>query len=57
MESEKLPIKFFAPRDVDELRIEGSGSSDVPNWVLAGTALEQRHGGFGNISSTKESAA
>ena len=56
MESEKLPIKFFAPRDVDELRIEGSGSSDVPNWVLQGTTLEQRalelSTAFGQFSKT-----
>ena len=32
MEKEKLPIKFFAPREVDELKVEGMGSSDVPKW-------------------------
>lgn len=42
MAGEKLPIKFFAPREVDELRVEGSGSSDTPNWVLEGSELEQR---------------
>lgn len=42
MAGEKLPIKFFAPRDIDELRVEGSGSSDTPNWVLEGCELEQR---------------
>ena len=42
MAGEKLPIKFFAPREVDELRVEGSGSSDTPNWVLKGVELEQR---------------
>lgn len=42
MEMDKLPIKFFAPRDIDELRIEGNGSSDKPKWVLEGEALKQR---------------
>lgn len=42
MADEKLPIKFFAPREVDELRVEGSGSSDTPNWVLEGDELAQR---------------
>lgn len=42
MAGEKLPIKFFAPREVDELRVEGSGNSDTPNWVLDGSELEQR---------------
>lgn len=42
MAGEKLPIKFFAPREVDELRVEGSGRSETPNWVLEGSDLEQR---------------
>lgn len=42
MEREKLPIKFFAPRDIDELRIEGSGTSEKPKWVLSGQELENR---------------
>ena len=42
MENEKLPIKFFAPREIDELRVEPGGSSDIPNWVLSGDELEQR---------------
>ena len=42
MEMDKLPIKFFAPRDIDELRIEGNGSSEKPKWVLEGEALKQR---------------
>lgn len=42
MDREKLPIKFFAPRDVDELRVEGNGSSDTPKWVLQGEALKTR---------------
>lgn len=42
MSNDRLPIKFFAPREIDELRVEPGGSSDVPNWVLKGKALEQR---------------
>ena len=42
MEREKLPIKFFDPRDIDELRIEGSGTSEKPKWVLSGQELKNR---------------
>ena len=42
MEREKLPIKFFAPRDIDEIRIEGSGTSEKPKWVLSGQELKNR---------------
>ncbi len=42
MENEKLPIKFFAPREVDELRVEAGGTSEIPGWVLTGSELEQR---------------
>lgn len=42
MEREKLPIKFFAPRDIDELRIKGSGTSEKPKWVLSGQELKNR---------------
>ena len=42
MSNEKLPIKFFAPREVDELRIEPGGNSEPPKWVLSGEELEQR---------------
>ncbi len=41
MADERLPIKFFAPREVDEWRNEGSGSSDIPKWVLDGNELIQ----------------
>ena len=30
MSNERLPIKFFAPREIDELKVEPGGSSDVP---------------------------
>lgn len=42
MDNEKLPIKFFAPREVDELRIEGAGNSDPPKWLLSGQELINR---------------
>lgn len=42
MDNEKLPIKFFATREVDELRIEGSGNSERPKWVLTGDELVKR---------------
>ncbi len=42
MKNEKLPIKFFAPREIDELRVEAGGNSDPPKWILSGEALEQR---------------
>lgn len=42
MENEKLSIKFFAPREVDELRIEGNKNSEKPKWVLRGKELKQR---------------
>ena len=42
MDNEKLPIKFFAPREVDDLRIEGNGNSEPPKWLLSGDALVQR---------------
>lgn len=42
MENEKLPIKFFAPREVDELRIEGNKNPEKPKWVLQGEELKQR---------------
>ena len=42
MNDEKLPIKFFAPREIDELRVEAGGSSDIPNWVLTGEKLIER---------------
>lgn len=42
MKKEKLPIKFFAPREIDELRVEPGGNPDPPKWLLSGEALEQR---------------
>ena len=42
MENEKLPIKFFAPREIDELRVEGMGNSEPPKWLLSGDELVRR---------------
>lgn len=42
MENEKLPIKFFAPREVDELKVEGVGNSEDPKWVLTGEEFAKR---------------
>lgn len=42
MENDRLLINFFAPRAVDEMKIEGSGNSEIPKWVLTGDALVQR---------------
>ena len=42
MNNERLPIKFFAPREIDELKVEPGGNSDTPNWVLTGDALIER---------------
>ncbi|OWZ83369.1 S8 family peptidase [Natranaerobius trueperi] len=32
--NERLPIKFFAKREVDNQRVEPGGSRDLPKWVL-----------------------
>lgn len=42
MSNEKLPIKLFAPREIDELRVEGGSNSKTPNWVLKGEELIQK---------------
>lgn len=42
MEKERLPVKFFAPREADELRVEPGGGSEEPKWLLVGEALEKR---------------
>ena len=44
MADEKLPIKYFATRETDILRTEGSGNSEVPKWVLEGDELVKRAG-------------
>lgn len=42
MTNEKLPIKFFAKREIDDLRVEAGGSSVIPGWVLSGDELIER---------------
>lgn len=42
MDNEKLPIKFFAPREIDELRVEGNRNSEPPRWLLTGQDLIDR---------------
>ena len=42
MDNERLPIKFFAPREVDELRVEGNRNSEPPKWLLTGQELIDR---------------
>ena len=42
MNADKLPIKFFAPREIDELRIEGNRNQEKPKWVLEGEELKKR---------------
>lgn len=37
-DNNNLPIKFFATRDIDNLRVEG-GPNDPPKWLLKGEAL------------------
>lgn len=39
MPNEKLPIKFFGKRKVDEMRTEGGGSKSLPQFVLDGEEL------------------
>lgn len=41
-DKEKLPIKFFATREIDELRVEPGGNDEVPKCVLSGEKLEKR---------------
>lgn len=39
---ERLPIKFFGKRDVDNLRVEGGGSDNSPSWMLSEEELALR---------------
>ena len=56
MANEKLPIKFFAPREIDELRVEAGGSSDIPTWVLTGDKLTERASVLSSAFSQFESS-
>ena len=42
MSNDKLPIKFFAPREIDELKVEGGGNPEPPKWLLSGDSLISR---------------
>lgn len=37
-----LPIKFFAKRKIDEMKVEGGGSNKLPKFVLSGNELTER---------------
>lgn len=39
---EKLPIKFFAKRKIDEMRVEPGGGNNLPAFVLTGEKLQER---------------
>lgn len=41
-ENNRLPIKFFAKREVDNFRVEGGGSDTLPRWVLSEDELAVR---------------
>ncbi|MHB8129027.1 MAG: S8 family peptidase [Mobilitalea sp.] len=42
MAGEKLPIKFFAKREMDEMFVEPAPRGDAPGWVLMGEELIKR---------------
>ena len=42
MADERLPIKFFAKREMDEMMVEPSPRGDAPSWVLMGEELIKR---------------
>lgn len=44
--NEKLPIKFFAKRDVDNLRVEAGGGNEPPKFVLDEERLLVKSRGF-----------
>ena len=48
MDKERLPIKFFAKREVDNLRVEAGGSGDLPKWVLDERTLARKSESFVN---------
>jgi len=42
MANERLPIKFFAKREIDELKVEAGGNKVDPKWLLRGDELADR---------------
>lgn len=49
MAEERLPIKFFAKREVDNMRVEAGGSSDLPKFVLGEKELYDKSKTLVNI--------
>ncbi len=41
MSKERLPIKFFGKREIDEMRTEGGGGESLPQFVMSGDELYQ----------------
>ena len=52
MDNEKLPIKFFAPREVDELRIEGG---NVKKCAVGKHPKSEKHGNTAQFSEVERS--
>ena len=42
MANERLPIKFFKKREVDNMRVEGNGDSTPPKFILTQQELEYK---------------
>lgn len=49
MADERLPIKFFAKREVDNMRVEAGGSGDPPKFVLNPEELRIKSEAFVNV--------
>ena len=49
MADERLPIKFFARREVDNQRVEGGGDSKPPKFMLDGNDLVLKAKGYEDI--------
>lgn len=49
MTNEQLPIKFFAKREVDNMRVEAGGGGDPPKFVLSQEELEIKSRNFENV--------
>lgn len=49
MADERLPIKFFARREVDNQRVEGGGDSKPPKFMLDGNELVVKAKGYEDI--------
>lgn len=48
MSNEKLPIKFFGKRKIDEMRTEGGRGDGLPQFVMSGDELYQHRDGLLN---------